>query len=102
MRHLLHYSTQYITFYRGRFICTKNQSLLSHFWCFSSLLSVCFGAASGWLYGSAFGNSLQKGLTVLLTHKHFSAKAANITVKAVAAFGLHWTSRKRAALYLKR
>lgn len=26
----------------------------------------------------------------------------NITVKAVLVFDLHWASRKRAALYLKR
>ena len=32
----------------------------------------------------------------------FAAKQSNIPVKVVPAFGLHWTSRKRAALYLKR
>jgi hypothetical protein len=28
--------------------------------------------------------------------------AANISVKAVPAYGLHWTSRKRVAFHLKR
>jgi hypothetical protein len=40
---------------------------------------------------------LANGGAVLLTQM-----PPNITVKAVAAFGLHWTSRKRAALYLQR
>jgi len=30
------------------------------------------------------------------------AKGSNITVKVATAFGLHWTSRERAALYLLR
>jgi len=47
--------------------------------------------------------SQKPGAVSLLTHQAFpTLLAANITVKAVPAFGLHWTSRKRAALYLKR
>lgn len=33
--------------------------------------------------------------------KRFGANAANILVKAVSVCGLHWMSRKQAALYLQ-
>ena len=69
------------------------------------------GAASpmGWRLTSSLSTShpakaacARAGASGAISPAYLAALPANIAVKVATAFGLRWTSRKRAALYLQR